>query len=100
MGEREATLDEAYAWFHDDVAACFTFLEDEYGFRRTSTRDEGRDGIFIRFRSETTAVGNSDPGGQSGISPKHHCHLVLLLLAVLDQSRIFASSAPHGEPAV
>jgi hypothetical protein len=50
------TLDEAYAWFREDVAACFAFLEDEYGFRRTSTRDEGRDGIFIRFRSETTAV--------------------------------------------
>jgi hypothetical protein len=56
MGEREATLDEAYAWFRDDVAACFAFLRDEYGFRRTSTRDEGRDGFFIRFRSETTAV--------------------------------------------
>jgi hypothetical protein len=56
MGEPEATLDEAYAWFRDDVTECFAFLEDEYGFRRTSTRDEGRDGIFIRFRSETTAV--------------------------------------------
>jgi hypothetical protein len=54
--ERETTLDEAYAWFREDVAACFAFLEDEYGFRRTSTRDEGRDGFFIRFRSETTAV--------------------------------------------
>ena len=56
MEEHEATLDEVYAWFRDDVAACFAFLEDEYGFRRTSTRDEGRDGIFIRFRSETMAV--------------------------------------------
>jgi hypothetical protein len=56
MAEHEAALDEVYAWFRDDVAACFGFLEDEYGFRRTSTRDEGRDGIFIRFRSETMAI--------------------------------------------
>lgn len=56
MVEREATLDEAFAWFRDDVAAWFAFLGDEYGFRPTSTRDEGRDRIFIRFRSETTAI--------------------------------------------
>src|SRR5918994_574369 len=56
MEEREATLDEVFGWFREDVAECFAFLEADYGLRRTSTRDEGRDGIFIRFRNETTAV--------------------------------------------
>lgn len=56
MAEREATLDEVYGWFRDEVADSFAFLVDDYGFRRTSTRDEGRDGIFTRFRNDTTAV--------------------------------------------
>jgi hypothetical protein len=56
MGSREASLDEVFAWFREDVDACFRFLGAEYGFRRTSTRDEGRDGIFVRYRNETTAV--------------------------------------------
>jgi hypothetical protein len=56
MEEREATLDEVFGWFREDVAECFAFLETDYAFRRTSTRDDGRDGIFIRFRNETTAV--------------------------------------------
>jgi hypothetical protein len=56
VAEREATLDEVYGWFRDDVATSFAFLVDDYGFRRTSTRDEGRDGIFTRFRNDTTAV--------------------------------------------
>jgi hypothetical protein len=56
MEEREATLEEVHAWFREDVAACFAFLETDYGFRRTSTRDEGQDGIFTRFRNDTTAV--------------------------------------------
>jgi hypothetical protein len=54
--EREATLDEVYGWFREDVAACFAFLETQYDFRHVSTRDEGRDGIFMRFRNNTTAV--------------------------------------------
>jgi hypothetical protein len=45
-----------FAWFREDVEACFGFLETEYSFRRTSTRDEGQDGIFICYRNEKTAV--------------------------------------------
>lgn len=56
MEEREATLDEVYGWFREDVAASFAFLETDYDFRHSSTRDEGRDGIFTRFRNDTTAV--------------------------------------------
>jgi hypothetical protein len=52
----DASLDEVSAWFRDGVDRCFAFLEAAYGFRRTSTRDEGQDGIFVRYRNETTAV--------------------------------------------
>jgi hypothetical protein len=54
--ERDATLDEVYGWFREEIATYFGFLEDEYGCRRTSTRDEGPDGIFTRFRNASTAV--------------------------------------------
>src|SRR5918994_3612227 len=56
MEESEATLEEVHAWFREDVGACFAFLESDYDFRHTSTRDEGRDGIFTCFRSDGTAV--------------------------------------------
>jgi hypothetical protein len=56
VGKQEASIDEVFAWFRGDVEACFEFLEAEYGFRQKSTRDEGQDGIFIRYRTEKTAV--------------------------------------------
>jgi hypothetical protein len=56
VADREATLDEVYGWFREDVAAAFSFLADEYALRPTSARDEGRDGIFTRFRGDVLAV--------------------------------------------
>jgi hypothetical protein len=38
------------------VGECFGFLEAEYGCRQASTRDEGREGIFVRYRNATPAV--------------------------------------------
>ena len=56
MERREATLDDVYGWFREAIAASFTFLEDEYGCRRTVTRDEGPHGIVTRFLNATATV--------------------------------------------
>jgi hypothetical protein len=55
MAEQETSLDEVYRWFRACAEKSFAFLESECGCSRR-TRDEGPDGIFMRFQNETTGV--------------------------------------------